>query len=281
LDELERRSRKGVEKKAFLDYLNKSEEKKKIKKDEEGKEEKKNKGILEHLRDHDKLLQHETCAFMVNKRWKEESASVYWFQLLFFVIFVLFYSIYIEIANKSEYSQELKSASKYISLSFAIVFELLELVQLIINFKEKRALNYLMSRQNWLELVDFTLIIAALTMSDGNVNSSFLALTIILSYFILFTKMDKIVAIGAHVTAFIRIIQESVKILVIVMILLLGFLLAFRSRATYRDYGADGNTYSFDLMSQFNGSFEYSLNNIFIMMSGAAKTEDMGINSMK
>jgi len=88
--------------------------------------------------------------------------------------------------------------------------------------------------------------------------------------------MDK-TALGGYVKVIGKIARDSLKPLVVVVILLLGFLMAFRNRAQYK---GSKESSSFETMGLFNSSFEYSFALVYTMMVGNLQTEDIGITNL-
>lgn len=126
---------------------------------------------------------------------------------------------------------------------------------------------------NWLELFNFPACLVALTIEDGNVKSSMFSMTICFTYIILMTRFDQ-TNIGGYVNVIGKIFRSSLKPLIILLILLLGFLFAFRNRV-YRTKQEMG---SFDQMNMFNQSFEASLIKIYLMMAGEHESDDLGLD---
>ena len=110
------------------------------------------------------------------------------------------------------------------------------------------------------------------------------------------TRLDK-TRFGGYVKVIGRIARESISPFVIILILLCGFLAAFRNRSVHKDQEATPSfnatglfntsvhkgqeaTSSFDTMNKFNGSFEFSFFQIYFMMAGDHQTEEMGVDNL-
>ena len=105
--------------------------------------------------------------------------------------------------------------------------------------------------------------------------SSLSSLTIFLAYVILLTRMDKM-SFGGYIKAIGRIIKNSLKLFLVVLILLIGFILAIQNRAEYK--GDDQSVYAFDTMNYFNSTFENSFFEIYSIFIGNPQISDMGID---
>jgi hypothetical protein len=126
-------------------------------------------------------------------------------------------------------------------------------------------------------LLTFPLCIWALTTHDnGDLKSSLLSLTILLLYIVLLTRLDK-TPVGGYVKLIGRIALQSISPFIVILILLSGFLEAFRNRSNYK--GQD-NTSSFDTINNFNGSFEISIFQIYSFMVGNLQANDMGLDNL-
>ena len=131
---------------------------------------------------------------------------------------------------------------------------------------------------NIFEMVTFPLCIWALTTSqdNGDLKSSLLSLTILLTYIVLMTRLDK-TKVGGYAKVIGRIAKESINPFIVILILLCGFLLAFRNRSVYKDqYKAS----SFDTIKSFNVSFENSFFKIYSFMVGNIEASDMGLDNL-
>ena len=126
-------------------------------------------------------------------------------------------------------------------------------------------------------MLTFPLCIWALTTHDnGDLKSSLLSLTILLLYIVLLTRLDK-TPVGGYVKLIGRIALQSISPFIVILILLCGFLEAFRNRSNYK--GQD-NTSSFDTINNFNGSFEISIFQIYSFMVGNLQANDMGLDNL-
>ena len=172
---------------------------------------------------------------------------------------------------------DLQNATKYISLIFVTVNILVEIIQIVQSRSNRlKFSNYMSRATNWLEWITFVLCIPAIVLGPGDWKSSLCSLTICLSYVILMTRMDK-TGLGGYVKVIGNIAHDSLKPLVVIVILLLGFLMAFRQRAQYK--GTEDSS-SFETISLYNSSFEQSFALVYTMMIGSVQVEDMGITSL-
>ena len=120
-------------------------------------------------------------------------------------------------------------------------------------------------------MLNFPLCIFAMTYLDaGDWKSSLLSFTIMLSYIVLISRLDKTTG---YVGVLYRIIKESIEPFIIIFILLFGFLIAFRNRSIE-------NNSSFDTIDHLNGTLPYTFFQIYFMMAGDHQTENMGIDNL-
>jgi len=108
--------------------------------------------------------------------------------------------------------------------------------------------------------------------------------------------MDKMF-LGGYVKVIGKIFLDSLNPLAIVVVLLLGFVMAFRNRSHFKggeeqyyssfnkeEYNSSLNkekyNSSFNKVDFFNGSFAYSLPLIYSMMIGSHQVKDMGVDEM-
>jgi hypothetical protein len=82
------------------------------------------------------------------------------------------------------------------------------------------------------------------------------------------TRLDQ-TKVGGYVRVIDQIARKSVKPFVIIFILLLGFLIAFRNRSV------EANSF-FYTMDHLNGILPHTLFQIYFMMAGDFQTENMG-----
>jgi hypothetical protein len=90
------------------------------------------------------------------------------------------------------------------------------------------------------------------------------------------TRLDK-TPVGGYVKVIGKIAQQSIKPFIVILILLCGFLEAFRNRAVHK--GQD-NTSSFDTINNFNASFENSIFKIYSFMVGNIEASEMGLDNL-
>ena len=127
-------------------------------------------------------------------------------------------------------------------------------------------------------MVTYPLCIWALTTSqdNGDLKSSLLSLSVLLTYIVLMTRLDK-TKVGGYADVIGRIAEESISPFIVILILLCGFLLAFRNRSVHKDqYKAS----SFDTVNNFNVSFENSIFQIYSFMVGNIDANDMGLDNL-
>jgi hypothetical protein len=124
-------------------------------------------------------------------------------------------------------------------------------------------------------------------LDAGDWKSSLLSLTSFLSYIVLMTRLDKTM-VGGYVGVLGRIVKKSIKPFVIIIILLCGFLIAFRNRSVHsyvKNNSTNSTNSTFDTMGHFrNGThlheIPYTFFQIYSMMAGEHQTENMGIETL-
>ncbi len=189
------------------------------------------KQFLENISNFDELLVHESTQYILAHKWNEQAKFLYWSKLILYLIFIICFTIHIEVHNKPlKANFDSRQAVKYISLALSCVFLAFEMIRLVIKLVKRRLINYIFS-QNLIETLFYSLVISCLVIEYGEAQSSLLSVTILIAYVIFLMKLDKVEPIGAFVTAFYSIIKGSFTLLWVVFILLLGFLLSFRNRA--------------------------------------------------
>ena len=90
------------------------------------------------------------------------------------------------------------------------------------------------------------------------------------------TRLDK-TPVGGYVKVIGQIALQSISPFIVILILLCGFLEAFRNRSVHK--GKDNNS-SFDTINNFNGSFENSIFQIYSFMVGNLQANDMGLDNL-
>ncbi len=91
------------------------------------------------------------------------------------------------------------------------------------------------------------------------------------------TRLDKFPRIGGYVKVIGRIAREAISPFIVILILLCGFLEAFKNRSIYK---GQQDTSSFDTINNFNQSFEYNGFQIYAMMIGNLPIEKMGVDNL-
>jgi len=120
---------------------------------------------------------------------------------------------------------------KYFSILFVVINLVSEFMQFASSFRSRQKLSaYMCRKKNWIEWTNFILCIFALLLDYGNWKSSLCSLTICLSYVVLMTRMDKM-PLGGYVKVIGKIFIDSLKPLVGVVFLMLGFIMAYHNRA--------------------------------------------------
>ncbi len=187
--------------------------------------------FLELIQKNNELLRHESNQLILAEKWREKAAFKYYVGLLLTLAFVIFYSIYIEMHGRTDVRTEKEEFFKIFSLIFVAINLFLKLKQLVSSFRSRQKFcAYMCSLKNLIEWTNFILCPFALLLPYGNWKSSFCSLSICLSYVVLMTRMDKM-PLGGYVKVIGKIFIDSLKPLVGVVFLMLGFIMAYHNRA--------------------------------------------------
>ncbi len=107
----------------------------------EGAEKKKE--FLQFAKEDDELLKHESVHHILNEKWHEKAAIEYYSALFFFVIFVLSYTVYIELEGTDDLCPDWLSSAKYISLIIAVYNLVDEAIQCLLHIINKKFIEYI------------------------------------------------------------------------------------------------------------------------------------------
>ena len=234
-----------------------------------------------------KFLNHKAFLNLVNMEWRSFSGLIYYLRLLMYLIFLVFYSINIEIYSKSDSSSSpLNLACKIICFILLFLFWCIEIGQIIVYAIKKDAFGYIFDFKNLAEFFNFPLCIFSLLYdifgSNIEVKSSFYVVTILISYFIFIKRLDKIGKwnIGAKINVIGKIIRKSFPITLLLLIAALAFILSFRNRSTYYEMSGIGGD-DLTQMSYFNTTFEYNIFQILQFGLGGISVSQMGIEMIQ
>ncbi len=93
----------------------------------------KKKEFLQFAKDNELLLKHESVKQIFKEKWREKAAIKYYFTLLMIIVFVVFYTIYIELKGKIDVDATLQLSAWCISLILAIINLILEIFQCLMH----------------------------------------------------------------------------------------------------------------------------------------------------
>ncbi len=227
------------------------------------------------------LINHQTAQELLFYKWRSLPRFIYNFNLLLYAIFLVFYSINIFIYDGQQ--SDLISNSEIICLILLSYFMILEIMQLINSFRTRLLLIYWLKFKNILEMIDFPLCILTLVLPNSESKSALFSATILMTYCIFILRLDKFYGMGPFINVFGKIIKRSVKIFLISLIILIGFLIAFKNRSNYYlKINANNNQTSTQLnkITTFEGEFLISLYTILIMLNGNMSPTGMGIDHL-
>jgi hypothetical protein len=255
--------------------------------DEEPRKTKRKKHILqlivseiEEKEPRNNLLKHLTIKRLVNEKWFLLPFVIYYWHLFLFFLFILFYSINIEVYASTAKNSGLNVTCKLICFLSLIYFIVLEIFQIGYNLAAETLKEYFSSFKNKVELIMFPLCVVALFCDlvsiDIHLKSSLYSISILFAYFIFTARLDKIPKIGVYIDVIAKILRKSLTILVFLLIALVAFILAFRNRSRFYEY-ENSETNGVNQMSYFNENFEFNLFQLTAFSLGGLSTENMGI----
>jgi Leucine-rich repeat (LRR) protein len=234
-----------------------------------------------------KFLNHPTFLNLIKMEWVSIFGLIYYLRLFMYLIFLVFYSINIEIYSKSNTSSsKLNMACKLVCFIFLFIFWFIEIFQLIFYAIQRNVFGYILDFKNSAEFINFPLCIFSLFYdiygSEIEVKSSFYTITILISYYIFIKRLDKIsfLNIGAKINVIGKIIKKSFSITLLLLVVAIGFILSFRNRSTYYEMSGLGGD-DLTQMSTFNTTFEFNLFQILQFGLGGIATSEMGIDMIQ
>jgi len=234
------------------------------------------KNILELIRESDNtaLLLHKTTKDILDKKWKRIPRNVYYLNLILYLTFLIIYSINIEYYKLKTFDSFVL-ITKIIGCLLLTYFILLEFIQLGDSIYHRKCKEYLADFKNTFEILNFPLCFATLLLSNNEFKSTLYAVTIVISYIILLFRLNKVFEMGPVVHVFINITRRSIKLALVILILLLGFLLSIRNRSkSFWMVSSLNQTGSNDLIvKKFEGSFGSTFFEVLKMFLGGLETE--------
>ena len=99
--------------------------------------------FLEFVQQNDQLLNYDVVKEILIEKWRAEAAIKYYFDLFWFIVYVAFFTIYIECHSNTIVEPKLLLAAKYISLILAIVNLILEVFQCMMHIMNFKFLQYI------------------------------------------------------------------------------------------------------------------------------------------
>lgn len=225
------------------------------------------------------LVKHEATLLLLKLKWRYIPRLFYYFNIFIYTIFLILLSIYsISLADygkqKIQFYLQLNSTGTpsffntkeqstllYILLTTFIFINLIkEGIQLCFSHK----IAYCLSLNNWIENTTYALSLISLNSDDYDFQAGTCSVAILLAFFVLPLKMEKIQVIGLYVVAFCRILSNSLKFFPIFLIMLTGFVLSFKIRA---NFGVD----------HFEGSIQNQYMKGLSMVLGETDSGSMGL----
>jgi hypothetical protein len=179
-----------------------------------------------------KLLRHHTTQKFLQTKWEMLGKYVYNCMLFFYLFFLICYSINSEIVfGQIECAQSVKLIFSILAFICPGIFLLLEIVQLSLE-----GFKFFHSWKNITEILNYSFCIVSIWMSEHNMKlkSGFYSITLVLSFLLFIMKLEKVKRwdIGLYVYAFKNIFRKSIRLTMIVLVLITGFLLTFRLQSS-------------------------------------------------
>jgi hypothetical protein len=162
-----------------------------------------------------------------------------------------------------------------------------ELIQLLTTLVLERTLFYFSSLKNLAKLSNFLFCLLVLTIpiQDANLESSMYSVTILLAYLVFLLRLDKIPYVGVYVMVFKQVLKKSFTVLPLVVILMTGFLFAFKIRSNFDQHTSDlennATNSSYDSsnhIKKFNSNISYSTFFLIQMILAYFDMEQLGLN---
>ena len=221
------------------------------------------------------FLVHETTQELLNQEWSYVPRVVYHFNLILYILFLIFYTI-----------QALGYIGNYYGLAFnsIIICSILLSYFIFLKFLDLWDLNFkfFTSFKNITELLNFILCFIVLYLPDTDYKSCILSLTGVLSYAIFISRLDKLYGIGIFVKVFGKIIKTSIGVIIIIIIMLIGYALSITVRSRYYVYLKNTNQTNGTIneITNFENSFENNIYTMMIYMCGQLVSNGIGVDEL-
>jgi hypothetical protein len=204
--------------------------------------------------------------------------------MLCYALFLFSYSMNSRVINK-EYTHVYWLKLTLVLLAYLTSYEL---VQFVVTLVLERNLFYFSSFKNLAELSNFSCCFLALMISpdDVNLKSSMYSVTILLAYLVFLLRLDKIPHVGVYVMVFKQVLKKSFTVIPLVVILMTGFLFAFKIRSKFDSHQSElvtgsitNSSYdSANKIQKFNANLSYSIFVLIQMILADFDVEQLGLN---
>ncbi len=200
------------------------------------------------------LVKHRATLLLLRLKWRFIPRLAFYFNLIIYIIFLGLITIYsLAIAenhnNKVErlfnstmnnteqsgsgvYYLKNENPTLYVCL---VTFVLINVFKEFFQFLLLSKIAYLMSLKNWLEIFTYVSTMIALHSNSVEQQHKYGSLAILAAFFVFPLKMQKLRVFGLYVVAFMRTLVNSAKFFPIFLIMLSGFVLAFKIRYLFID----------------------------------------------
>lgn len=232
------------------------------------------------------LIKHETTKMLLNLKWRYTPRMVFYFNIFFYLIFIILFSIYtIQLSKKFEQIQESNYYNKNNRIInefeheleiFGITFEssvgfyliivfLLTFIKKIFQILLIDGFAFFVSFPNWVELSTFAFAFTSVLSTNFKTKFTFGSIAILLAYIEFSFLIQKFKVFGLYVLAFKRTLKNSAKFFPMFLLIFIGFILSFRLLSNY------GVTY-------LNTNSASYIIKVLTMAVGELETSEMGLD---
>jgi len=198
------------------------------------------------------LVKHKATLLLLKLKWRFIPRLAFYFNLAIYVVFlglITAYSLVIADhhnlfdnepvnatlntsnstfqASPQVYSLQRENTTLY---AYLMVFILINLTKEFFQFLLLSKIAYILSLKNWLEGFTYVSILVSVHASSYEQQHRYGSLAILAAYFVFPLKLQKLRIFGLYVVAFMRTLANSARFFPIFLVMLSGFVLAFKIR---------------------------------------------------
>jgi hypothetical protein len=163
---------------------------------------------------------------------------------------------------------------------FLVVLLLHELALFVYTTVEAKFPVYFRNWLNILQLVTYAACFCAIFIPNSQINAKtvFYSTTLLVIYILFALRLDKVHVVGPYVEVFKRVFARSMSFLSFVLVIFLGFLFSFQSRALYFTAN-NANDTTINQVSLYASSFPVNFVRMLYMTTGDFDQTQMGLGS--